>query len=179
MFFLIGLRRSRTTLLKKLVEQSPDFPKICFEPHDFYYAMAMSPMKRYRNYQALRNAYTNQYDGFKFALNPGICALEWKIIPQLYPNAKFVFIIRDPEETYQSYYKQDVNSYRGVIARNSYLLTARDVIKSFQTFSQNNKDQGIVIEDQTLVNSPDSTMEYVWDFLNLQKKPSISRLIKV
>lgn len=179
MFFLIGLRRSRTTILKKLVEQSPDRPKICFEPHDFYYAMAMSPMKRYRNYRAVRNDYAKKYDGFKFALNPGICALEWKVIPQLYPQAKFVFIVRNISATYNSYYKQDVSSYRGVIAKDAYQLAARDIIAGFTQFVGHNKNQALLIEDQELLDAPDQTMNFIWDFLNLTQGPSIRHLIKV
>ena len=147
LFFIIGLRRSGTSILRTLIAKHPEVGSIEFEPHPLWNAMDILHFPRftkprqdvYGQYvQIARILVENfrkqgqfKWHGAKFALNPGVKALEWRWLYKTFPTCKIIFITRDLQNTWKSYVKQDKDSFMGMIPQNAYFEIAEQLIKDF------------------------------------------------
>ena len=129
-FFIIGMRRSGTSILRKLLLKHPDISDIEFEPHSLWNAVDILHFDRFQNSMRYGQYYSEakmmvknftwagvqkKHYGAKFALNPGTKALEWQWLHRTFPEAKFIFIQRKCEDNWNSFKKQDAQSFRGMM----------------------------------------------------------------
>jgi hypothetical protein len=122
--------------------------------------------------EGFRRAGTNgKYHGAKFALNPGVKALEWVWLKKYYPEAKFIFITRDRESTWNSYVKQDSESVRGLITKTAYMAEVTNILRTY-------RDKGITISYESLRERPDRELKHVWDYLQLKPLTGLQKYIK-
>ena len=186
-FFVIGVRRSGTTLLYNLINSSPSLTmRMKFEPHELWWACSVCRIPRYKDHRLVKEIFScfehsgplsdNIQAAAKFALNPGIDALGWKYLKARYPESKFVFIKRRWQETWASYQKADKNTIRGTLRSSK--AYAKIVGQLWEEFDA--ESNGICIEFTDLVYDPDRTIGSVCDFLQIARprdtlKPAIKR----
>ena len=177
--FLMGMRRSGTSILRDLMNKHPDI-QLEFEPYELFYTVATSEMGRYKA-QSLRQEVLKQYTtqsikwyGAKFAFNPGIEAMKWKCFNTVFPNAHFVFIIRNPKDTYASWVKQDKNSVRGICDYPMYMNWHYHITQSFEDKSI----KSTIIKYEDLVNNADKEMLKVWNLLNVTPITRLNNLMR-
>jgi len=171
LFFIIGIRRSGTSLLRELIMKHPQVMGCEFEPHDLWAAVDLNHFPRLIKKHNVSKFVTStinkfiengqiahargKWYGAKFALNPGVKALEWIWLKKTFPDAKFIFITRDINSTWRSYENQDKNSIRGLISKEAYCIEAQRLINNFAK----NKTSDISINPyERLLRDPDRTM---------------------
>ena len=184
LFFIVGMRRSGTTILQKLISQHSNVNKILFEPYELWYAIRVSHLARYRNniyvkkqIKKFRNSFsTNKYKGAKFALNAGIEAMTWKRLSLVFPEAKFIFIVRNREDTYNSWIKVDnnPNCVRGIVSKEMYMPWRNYIVNSFWDFIVKNKNS-IIVHYEDLVENADNEMIKVWNLLNIKPLTNLNQ----
>ncbi|KKL82365.1 hypothetical protein LCGC14_1985450, partial [marine sediment metagenome] len=174
----MGMRRSGTTILQKLMNRHPDI-HLEFEPYELFYSVATSEIPRYRK-QPLQTQVLHQYKnnptkwyGAKFAFNAGIEAMKWKLFNKEFDNAHFVFIIRNPKDTYDSWVKADKDSVRGICSYEMYLPWWKYINNSFITTPAKHT---VVYYDQ-LVTNADVEMQKVWDLLKIKPITGLNQMI--
>jgi len=182
-FFIIGLRRSGTSILRKLISQSPGVKNIQFEPHDLLYAVSILKIPRFkgtayptsvvRAFEALP-----KWSGAKFALNPGIDALDWIWLSKTFPNARFIFITRNTNSNFESYKKADAKTLRGVITNNIYKPFHGHINTGFNSFHKNNKAISTIINYDSMLKDVDMEMSKVWKLLKIKSPGSLKHMIK-
>lgn len=173
--FVIGMRRSGTTILSELIRKHSEVGVIEFEPYELFQACALSEIRRYNDvayFQKTIERYKRhnpkRYFGAKFALNPGIEAMKWRLIAQVFPKAKFVFIKRGIKDTYDSWINVDKNSVRGICSFEMYLPWYWHIVESFIEFCKTNLRKATIIDYEDLIRNADSEMERVWKILELE-----------
>ena len=118
------------------------------------------------------------WSGAKFALNPGTKALEWKWLCKTFPNAKFIFITRDVNKTWKSVFKQDRQSFRGIIHEQAYRIMVADLMHEFAVYqSKHVMDSCIVNADKLIVNA-DKEMMKVWGCLGISPINGLNAMMK-
>ena len=178
LFFIIGIRRSGTSILRELIMKHPQVMGCEFEPHDLWAAVDLNHFprlmkKRRVNYfstdtigefynNGLEAATKNQWYGAKFALNPGVKALEWVWLKKTFPNARFIFINRNTNSTWNSYVKQDKDSVRGLITKEAYFAECNNLLEGYQ---------GHFLNYKSLLNNANWEMELVFKSLGLDMPP--------
>lgn len=179
MFFIIGMRRSGTSILRQVIGSHPSIDDIWFEPHPLWYAVMLETFSRYKHLGWVREELDlfNQYaDGAKFALNPGTQALEWKQLIKTFPEAKFIFIERDQKEVYESYYKADYDSLRGVVSKEEHYLSHARLNYQFFSFTEQHPEKAVLISYENLCKEPDKAMEPVWKLLGINNHSIASQI---
>ncbi len=176
--FLMGMRRSGTTILQQLMNRHSDI-KLEFEPYEVFYSVATSEIPRYRK-QALQQQVLHQYKnnptkwyGAKFAFNAGIEAMKWKLFNKEFENVRFVFIIRNPLDTYNSWVKVDKNSVRGICSYEMYLPWWKHITDSFRT----ELTTSVIINYEDLVKDADKEMDKVWNLLEVSPIIGLNKFI--
>lgn len=184
LLFIIGLRRSGTSILRKLVLEHPQVLDIKFEPHELLFACRTSHISRYRDsdyHKKVINKYKNanysKYIGAKIVGNPGIEANNWRWLNRHFPNAKFIFIKRNPEDTYASWYKMDKESVRGVCNYEMYKDWYDLINNSFIDFVNKNKDRSCLLSYENLVENADKEMLKVWNTLKVSKIENLNKRV--
>jgi hypothetical protein len=188
LFFVIGLRRSGTSILRQLVMRNPGISGIEFEPHDLWAAVDLSHFDRLMKNPEIRkwvkitiHPYTitrDKWHGAKFALNPGVKALEWVWLDKTFPGCKFIFIQRNLKSTYNSYYNQDKQSVRGVIDKIAYFILAEKLIINFGNYVRSNPGRACLIDYETMLDNPDAELSKVWKLLNIKPITGLKKLIR-
>lgn len=193
LFFLIGLRRSGTSITRELLLKSPGVTSIAFEPHDLWSAVDLNHFPRLikdsgpnSNFQWVSRVlsdykelqYKDKWHGVKFALNPGVKALEWRWLYRTFPGAYFIFILRNIQSTWKSYLKQDLKSFRGVIPRVAYELQALEIIEGFIAFNMNRPKQSTILYYEKILSDPDTEMKKAFDLLDIPAPERLKSLIK-
>jgi hypothetical protein len=181
-FFIIGMRRSGTSILRNLIAKSPDIEEILFEPHEILHAVSLVKIKRYKTSQYHNNVIKNLKHnkgthGVKLALNPGIDALDWIWLTKNFENAKFIFIIRNRESTYKSYHNADKKTARGVVSKEAYDPMYMEVVNSFEKFARKNKNSCIVKYEQ-LLKDADKELQKVWQLLGVKTPKNLNSMIR-
>ena len=178
-FFIIGIRRSGTTIIKELVQKHPDIMTIEFEPHHLWAAVDLHHFKRLMNQNKIKiwvssiiqqfrkHGELGKWYGAKFALNPGTKALEWVWLHKTFPDARFIFIVRKTENTWKSVYKQDANSVRGIIDKRAYEIMSENLKKDFQVFADQFPKKAVICSYEKLLNNPFAELSKVWRLLGL------------
>ena len=181
LFFIVGMRRSGTSILRELILKHPEVDKILFEPYELWHAIRVSHLRRYGNdpyvkkiIQDFRNT-SGKYKGAKFALNGGIEAMTWRRLSLVFPEAKFIFIVRDAEQTYNSWVGQDKNSVRGLCSKELYMGFRSHIVKSFEDFNDKNNR---IISYKNLIESTDITMMKIWNLLQIKLIGGLQKFIE-
>jgi len=185
LFFIVGMRRSGTSILRDLILKHPQVDKILFEPYELWHSIRVSHLARYKNdpyvkkiIQDFRNS-SVKYKGAKFALNGGIEAMTWRRLALVFPEAKFIFIIRDAEQTYNSWVGQDKNSVRGLCSKDLYMGFRNHIVDSFINFQEQNKAKSCIVLYKDLVELTDFPMEQVWGTLGVKTIIGLQKHIKI
>lgn len=186
LFFVIGMRRSGTSILRTLLEKHPKIAKVDFEPHPLWNAVDLAHFKRFENYPGVQRTLEDfrqrgegdQWHGAKFALNPGVKALEWIWLPKTFPGARIIFILRNPEDTYQSYFKQDYQSVRGVLPKEIYIPSWHFVTGGFRLYAEKNPKTTCFVDYDALLMNPDEQMSICWGMLNIQMIDGFDQYIR-
>lgn len=172
-FFVIGMRRSGTSILRRLIMEHTHIEDIKFEPHELMFAASTVHIKRYSNNpyhkQVLEEyrGHDKRWYGAKFALNAGIEALHWRHLYERFHSARFIFIRRNMMDVYNSWVKQDEASTRGVVPPSMYEPWWGWINASFEKYLQDNPQRGVLIEYEALVENADREMQRVWRLLGI------------
>jgi len=171
--FLLGMRRSGTSILRRLVSASPDVKFILFEPHDLYHSIMMDHFDRFRGPKHTEKILSfcpppGKMIGAKIVFNPGVDALDWVWIPKTYPDAKMIFIKRDSEDTYQSYLKADKDSVRGVIPETVYSPMYQWIWGTMSSFARIFPERSLVLSYERLVENHQGELDKIWEFLGVR-----------
>lgn len=186
LFFVIGMRRSGTSILRTLLEKHPKIAKVDFEPHPLWNAVDLAHFKRFENYPGVqetiedfrRRGDGDKWHGAKFALNPGVKAMEWVWLPKTFPGSRIIFIIRNLVDTYDSYYKQDVDSVRGVIPWSIYLPFTELIFNGFNHYAKKNPETTCFVDYEKLLENPDLELQKAWKLLRMENMGGLSQYIK-
>ena len=186
LFFVIGIRRSGTSILRDLILKHPEVQEIKFEPYPLWHAIRVSHLGRYKNDPYVKKIIRDfsyspgKYKGAKFALNAGIESMTWKRLALVFPEAKFIFIVRDAEQTYSSWVKQDKDSVRGLCSKELYMGFRHHIIKSFGDFTDiKGAKKACIIRYKNLVENPDEEMKNVYKLLDIARMGGLQKFIKI
>jgi len=182
-FFLIGLRRSGTSIFRNLVAKSPQVKKVLFEPHEILHAAQLLKIRRYKNspyHTKVLESFDKlpKWSGAKLVLNPGIDALEWVWLERLFPEARFIFISRNADSNYRSYKKEDANIKRGFIPEEIYKPFHQLMNNRFSMFCKEYPRKSAMVRYESLLDDVDSEMSKVWNLLKVKSPQSLKSMIK-
>jgi len=184
LFFIIGMRRSGTSILRDLILKHPEVQEIKFEPYELWHSIRVSHLGRYKNDPYVKKIIKEfsyapgKYKGAKFALNAGIEAMTWRRLALVFPEAKFIFIVRDAEQTYKSWVGQDKHSVRGLCSKNLYIGFRHHMVASFLHFEEKNLNISNIVSYEFLVKNPDKELKEVWKLLDLKSINGLQKYIK-
>lgn len=181
-FFVIGMRRSGTSILRTLLLTHPKIKDVLFEPHDLWSAVDLNHFSRFKRLEWVQNtmqdfkkrASQGQWYGAKFALNPGTKALEWVWLHKTFLDAKFIFIIRNKEDTWRSFCKQDKDSVRGIIPKQAFDILYDYHINTFKKYACIK----CFIYYENLVHNADQELISIWNLLDIKKHIGLNKLMK-
>ncbi len=184
LFFLIGIRRSGTSVMRKILAASPDVDTMLFEPHPLWHSIMMKHFKRFRGPEHnkrcdffRKSGMGGGIAGAKFALNPGIDALDFLWIEKVFPEAKFIVVIRDEEDTFQSYVDQDKNTKRGAIPRHIYSPIFNWLQGCLWYFVNCHKDKAVLVGFDRVVENPEKELAKVWKLLKIRPPRDLSSMV--
>lgn len=186
MFFIIGMRRSGTSILRNLIMEHPRVAAIEFEPHPLWYAVDMNHFRRFKRdpyvqrklSEFTKNCCGPNWYGAKFALNPGVKALEWVWLPQTFPECRIIFIIRDMRDTFESYYKEDRGSVRGALPLKLYKPYFEYHVSQFHKYATKNNSNAICVYFKRLVKDADLELQPAWELLGLEPLRGLNQRMK-
>ena len=180
MFFIIGLRRSGTSFIRREILKSRDVDWCLFEPHDLFYAVMLQKFNRFKKEPFIstrinkfrKNSNTNpgkknKLCGAKFALNPGIDAMDWRYFITQFPGCKIIFIKRNIDDNYNSYYNEDKKIPRGYIEKGLYEPFWNFMNGTFERYVKNHASSSCMIDyDRFFVDFKDE-MSKIWKTLGI------------
>lgn len=188
--FVIGIRRSGTSILREMLLKHTAISTILFEPHHLWAAVDLMHFQRLMKMPVVRGfvdkvigdfnqaAESFGWLGAKFALNPGTKALEWIWLAKTFPTAKFVFITRNIEPTWKSVLKQDANSVRGIINKKAYELMFSGLVIGFNNFVKTHPETAVGIEFERLIKDPDTELNKIFSMLGIAKQIGFKQFMK-
>jgi len=171
--FLLGMRRSGTSLLRRLCNMAPG-TELLFEPHELWFAITHSQIKRYEDEPLVKGVLekfrkfccTKRNAGFKYVFNPEIRAFEWPILDKYYPEARYIFIRRKQRDTYRSYFDQDKKAIRGTVPSHIHRYFWTQFYAQAERFVEANKDRSVLVEYEDLVLTKGGNLGQVWKLLD-------------
>jgi len=181
--FIIGFRRSGTSFLRQLVKMSPDVEDILFEPHELLFSAQTIHIPRYQKSEYHIKSIEKfkghkKIFGAKIALNPGIEAMNWLWLEEKFDKPHYIFIMRKPEDTYDSWIKHET-SVRGIIPFDMYDAWWFHINVSFLTFAQKNPERSVILTYEDLCRDANKTMDRVWKVLGLHSfDKDLNKLVK-
>ena len=181
--WIIGMRRSGTSLLRELINSHPEVNTILFEPHELLFTVQSIHIKRYSNnpyhLQTMEkfNQDNGKWHGAKVALNAGIEAMNWKWLDEKFNKPKYIFIQRDPSHTYQSWIDNET-SKRCICSYEMYLPWYKHINNSFEEFVKNNLDRSCIINYERLVIDVNREINKAWSILGLNPINSLANKIR-
>ena len=116
--------------------------------------------------------------GAKFALNPGIDALDWVWLHKVYPESKFVIIIRDVTDVYLSYLNQDKDSIRGAIPWETYAPMYHWQLGWLDHFNRTFPERSRIVRYERLIEDPEKEMGPVWELLGVPPVEGLQTMIE-
>ena len=183
-FVILGMRRSGTSIMRKIIAASPDVDTMLFEPHPLWHSVMMKHFKRFRGpehhkrVEAFRNSGRGgKVAGVKWALNPGIDALDFIWLERVFPEAKFVIVFRDEDDTYQSYVNLDKNARRGAVPKHIYMPMFKWLEGCLWYFVDSHKDKAIAVNYERVVEDPEKEMAKVWKLLGIRAPKDLGSMI--
>jgi len=185
LFFIVGVRRSGTSILRTLLLKHPGIISIDFEPHPLWFAVMMQHFDRFNDEDVWKKIVSNfkakgnrGYYGAKFALNPGIDALDWVWLDEVFNRPKFIFIKRSLMDSYKSYWSVDRDIRRGAIDENSYFPAFAFVQETFERFNCENPGRSCIIRFEELVENPDKELRKATRILDISNLSGMKKNIK-
>ena len=182
--FIIGMRRSGTSLLRKIIKTHNRVEDIEFEPNELLEICERVGIPRYKKEPFFINTIQrfkqirDKWYGAKLAVNPGIEAMRWQRLEEVFDKPHYVFIRRRPHDTYDSWIKNETST-RGICDINLYMGWWLHINASFTHFVKRNIGRSIIIDYEDLCEKPNETMKKVWSLLGIQTPPNdISAFIK-
>lgn len=180
------MRRSGTSILRTLLLKHPEISGIEFEPHPLWNAVDLAHFKRYENYPGVQETIKEfktkgeigGWYGAKFALNPGVKAFEWAWLPKTFPGAKFVFITRDHEARWQSYYREDKDAVRGYIPKHLYFPLSELIEQGFRDFHSKNGGKCCFVQFERLLRNADEELEETWGVFGVSALKGLNGLMR-
>lgn len=185
--FIIGMRRSGTSITRELVRKHPNVVDILFEPHELLFSCQSIHISRYRNSQyhqeAIRKfrefeAPSDKWFGAKIAVNCGIEAMNWKWLEDKFDKPTYIFTHRDARPNYASWVNVDHDQPRGIVPMTMYFPWWGHINVSFAEFVRDNPDRAVVVKYEKLLENTDGEMNKVWDLLGLERLKNLDRFIK-
>jgi len=178
--FIIGPRRGGTTILRELVQMSPDCGTILFEPHELWFAIYVAEIRRYEKVPEVQSILKRfnelpRNSGAKFAFNASTEAFDIHKIPMRFPKARYVFIVRHLSDVYSSLFKLDNKTERGVVSTKAHYDITMAMYRKWAKFV--NIHGGVILEFEHLVTQPLDAMMPVYDYLEF-RPPKMERLTK-
>lgn len=183
-FFIIGMRRSGTSIVRRIIAAADGVAGILFEPHELYHAVQMMHFKRFRGplhkkrIEDFKKQGDGEWMGAKFALNPGIDALDWKWLDKIFPEARFIFVFRNEADTFNSYATADKDSNRGVIPLHIYSPIFQWVQGCLWHFADGNPDRAYIVYYDKMIKAPTKELNPVWKLLDVKAPKGIKNLIR-
>lgn len=168
--FIIGLRGGGTSIIYHLLKKHY---QIAFEPHELMLAISVLHLKRYKNRQDIWK-FIKQFNGAKIALNPGIMAMEWKRIPNYYPDAKYIFVVRNWLDNYNSLYHKDKDTVRGVVTKTEFKYAYNRIIQSFAEF----EGDSCMFQYDKFIIEPQKEFKKIYDLLNLKSIKYLEKFVR-
>jgi len=185
LFFIVGVRRSGTSILRTLLQKHPKINSIDFEPHPLWFAVMMQHFDRFNDEDVWKRIVDDfkakgkkDWHGAKFALNPGIDALDWIWLDKVFEKPRFIFIKRSLMDSYKSYWSVDKDIRRGAIDENSYFPAFAFVQSTFEKFVCENPDRSCIIRFEELVEAPDRELRKITRILGLPNLRDMEKFIK-
>lgn len=183
--FILSMRRSGSSITRELLLKHPKIGNIEFEPYLLWMACRLQEIPRYRRNVYLSQLLTtfkeqnrNKWNGAKWVINPGIEGMYWQVLPKLFPEAKFIFIIRNPVDTYKSWVIQDENSTRGIVNYNMYEPWYHHIIQSFEDFHLQQPEKSVILNYEGYLEDVDSELNKVWKLLQIEELKGFQKFIK-
>jgi len=183
-FFIIGIRRAGTSIMRQVLQESEDIEKVYFEPHPLWHAIQMQHFKRFKGprYKEdidnfLKVGTAGKYVGAKFALNPGIDAMDFLWIPRMFPMAKIIFMTRNINDVYQSYLNTDKNTKRGAIPQIIYDPMFRWLEGWMWHIYDTTPSRTCWIHYDKLVEDPLGEMSKIYECLGIKEIPGVPEII--
>lgn len=184
-FFIIGVRRSGTSVLRRFILSSPTVKDILFEPHPLWFATMMQHFDRFNGkdfYKKTVNQFKDRGNGSlygaKFALNPGIDALDWVWLDEVFDQPRFIFVTRKLVDSYRSYEKVDKDIHRGAISEEAYIPAFAFVIRTFKKFASEHSNRSLVIKYEDIVRNADVAMAPIWKLLEARPVKELKKQIE-
>jgi hypothetical protein len=164
---------------------SPTVRDILFEPHPLWFAAMMQHFDRFngkdfykKTVEKFKNKGNGNLYGAKFALNPGIDALDWVWLDEVFDKPKFIFIQRDVKDAFKSYTRVDKDIRRGAITQAAYYPACVFVQTTFAKFLDENPDRAELVYYEELVKNADVTMAPVWNLLGATPVKGLNKQIE-
>lgn len=185
LFFIIGIRRSGTSILRDIILKSPDVLGIEYEPHPLWFSTMMLHFDRFNSNATWKRTVNEFKDkrklglyGAKFALNPGIDALDWVWLNEAFDSPKFIFINRNIEDSYRSYMKVDKDIKRGIMPENAYFPAFHFLLASFNKFVVQNSSRSCWVSYEKMIMNPSVELAKVWSLLDIRPVKDLGKFIK-
>jgi len=185
-FWIIGLRRSGTSILRRLLAASPNIGPVLFEPHPLFHAIGMNHLDRFKAQgyvQKILQDYTAQkrpgkWIGAKLAINPGAGGLEWIWLPLTFKGSKIVFVTRGIRETWRSYEAADRDIVRGFVPWTAYQPAAEFTVARFRQHIKEHPADAIEVKYENILADVDEALRPVFEFLKAAVPTSLARMIE-
>lgn len=186
LFFIFGMRRSGTSILRKIIAKSKDVTSVLFEPHELWHSVMMQHFKRFRSEEHQKRidefkrlGKGEGWAGSKFALNPGIDALDWVWFPRVFKTAKFIFILRNMEDTFASYVQQDCNSFRGAVPLHVYQPMYAWLQGRMWYYWDTHRDSSCLVYYDKMIIDPETALDPVWKLLDIEPVTGLEKIITI
>ena len=182
--FVVGLRRSGTTITQKLLNDVGC--SLLFEPRDLWWAITQGHLHRFRKCSAHTDPILRFHIdmtknsgglfGAKFGLEPGIQAMYWPWIHVRFPSAKFVFVVRNWRDNYDSYLQKDIGTIQGIVTPTTFHDIHRTFISSVEEYSEAFGPGRCAVVNYDVMVSNKELPGGVWRLIGKQEKDQ-SRMI--
>lgn len=158
--FVIGLRRSGTSFTRQCLNRAGC--RLLYEPRDLWWAITQGHLPRFRACVSTRapiaaflaelGKHGSRY-GAKFALEPGISAMYWQYIPPQFPNAKYVFVVRNVIDNYASYVREDQWEPQGIVSESVFRETHSELVLTYCDFLCANPGRCAIVDYDLMIES--------------------------
>jgi len=181
--FVLSMRRSGSSLLLRLIGKHPQVAKTFFEPNELFEVVERNHIPRYKDnayFNEVMDTYKKDYGGWsvvKLVTNAGIEAMRWKRLEEKFYLPHFIFIQRNPADTYKSWINAETSS-RGTCAQNLYIPWWYFINKSFEDFYLKNRSRCGIIKYEDLCKNADEEMKKVWECLKIEPITGLQQFIK-
>lgn len=181
-FFILGMRRSGTSILRKIIEHAPGVASCEFEPRLLWWCITQGHLARFKRHPAVVKE-LQRFDslpglhGCKFALDPGQMSFYWRHCYLRWPRSRFIFIRRNHEDTYASYAKLDGDSVQGIVPPDIHAWFHMAIYNDFARFAKEYPNRAVFLEYESLLKDPGKTLAPAWALLGAKLPAKEARIM--